>query len=54
MPVMEGVSATVAGREFHKGIVRGKMLNLKEHVDGKNCLNLLEWPALVHAVDGVK
>ena len=43
----EGASATVAGREFHKGTVRGKKLYLKESVDRENCLNFLEWAALV-------
>ena len=50
----EGASATEAGREFQSGTVRGKKLNLKESVDVENCLNFLEWAALVLAVDGVR
>ena len=46
----EGASATVAGREFHKGTVRGKKLDLKHSVD----LNFLVCDDLVLAVDGVK
>ena len=50
----EGTSAVTAGREFHKGIVRGKKLNLKQSVEGENCLNFLVCEDLVLAVDGVK
>ena len=50
----EGVSAVTAGREFHKGIVRGKKLNLKQSVEGENYLNFLVCDDLVLAVDGVK
>ena len=50
----EGVSATVAGREFHKGTVRGKKLDLKHSVEGENRLNFLVCDDLVLAVDGVK
>ena len=49
----EGASATVAGREFHKGTVRGKKLNLKNSVEGENRLNFLVCDDLVLAVDGV-
>ena len=51
---IEGVSATEVGREFQSGTVRGKKLNLKESVNVENCLNFLEWTALVLAVDGVR
>ena len=50
----EGASAVIAGREFHKGIVRGKKLNLKQSVEGENCLNFLVCDDLVLAVDGFK
>ena len=43
-----------AGREFHKSTVRRKKLNVNESTDSENCLNFLEWAALVLAVDGVK
>ena len=49
-----GASAVTAGREFHKGIVWGKKLNLKQSVEGENCLNFLVCDDLVLAVDGVK
>ena len=49
-----GASAVTAGREFHKGIVRGKKLNLKQSVEGENCLNFLVYDDLVVAVNGVK
>ena len=47
----EGASATVAGREFHKGTVRGKKLDLKHSVEGENRLNFLVCDDLVLAVD---
>ena len=50
----EGASAIEAGREFHRGIVRGKKLYLKESVDVDICLNFLEWAALVLDVEGVR
>ena len=50
----EGASAEAARREFHKGIVRGKKLNLKQSVEGENCLNFFVCDDLVLAVDGVK
>ena len=50
----EGASAVTAGREFHKGTVRGKKLNLKQSVEGENCLNIFVCNDLVFAVDGVK
>ena len=50
----EGASAVTAGREFHKGYVRGKKLNLKQSVEGENCLNFLVCDYLVIAVDRVK
>ena len=50
----EGASAVTAGREFHKGTVRGKKLNLKQSVEGENCLNFFVCDDLVFAVDGVK
>ena len=48
----EGASAITAGREFHKGTVRGKKLYLKESVDGEKRLYLFEWVALVLDVEG--
>ena len=50
----EEASAVTAGREFNKGIVRGKKLNLKQSVEGENCLNFLGCDDLVLAVDKVK
>ena len=50
----EGASAITAGREFHKGTVRGKKLYLKESVDGEKRLYLFEWVALVLDVEGVR
>ena len=50
----EGASAVTAGREFNKGIVQGKKLNLKQSVEGENCLNFLVCHVLVLAVDGIK
>ena len=47
----EGASAVTAGREFHKGIVQGKKLNLKQSVEGENCLNFLVCNDLVLAVE---
>ena len=50
----EGASAITAGKEFHKGTVRGKKLNLKESVDGEKRLYLFEWVRLVLDVEGVR
>ena len=50
----EGASAVTAGREFHKEIVRGKKLNLKQSVEEENCVNFLVCDDPVLAVDGVK
>ena len=50
----EGVSTTAAGREFHKGTVLRKKLNLKESVEVENCLYFLECADLNLVVDGVK
>ena len=47
----EGASAIAAGREFHKGTVRGKKLDLKHSVEGENCLNFLVCDDLVLAAD---
>ena len=46
-----GASARAAEREFHKGTVRGKKLNLKESVDGEK---RLEWVDFVLVVEGVR
>ena len=50
----EEASARTAGREFHKGTVCGKKLNLKESVDGEKCLYLFEWADLFLVVEGVR
>ena len=50
----EGAPAIAAVREFHKGTVRGKKLDLKHSVGGENCLNFLICDDLVLVVDGVK
>ena len=49
----EGASAVTAGREFHKGTVRGKKLNLKQSVEKKNYLNFFVCDDLGFAVGGV-
>ena len=46
--------AVTAGREFHKGTVRGKKLNLKQSMEGKNRLNFFVCDDLVLAVNRVK
>ena len=38
----EGASATEAGKDFHRGTVLGKKLNLNESEEVENCLNFLE------------
>lgn len=50
----EGASAIAAGREFHKGTVWGKKLDLKHSVDRENCLNFIVCADLVLAVAEVK
>ena len=45
--IKEEASAKTAGREFHKGTVCGKKLNLKESLDGEKCLYLFELVDLV-------
>ena len=50
----KGASAITAGREFHKGTVRGKKLNLNESVDGEKRLYLFERVALVLVVESVR
>ena len=48
-----GASAKVAGREFHNGMVQGKMLYFKVSVDVAYCLSFLPWCDLVLAEAGV-
>ena len=50
----KGASAIAAGREFHKGTVRGKKPYLNESVDGEICLNFFESSYLVFVVEGIK
>ena len=52
--LFEGYKEIAARREFHRGTVRGKKLDLKHSVEGENCLNFLVGNDLVLAVDGVK
>ena len=47
----EGASAKTAGRELHKGTVRG--LHLKESEDWERCMYLFEWVDLFLVVEGV-